>query len=140
MPKHLRVLTAALALGLAAVWLLSCSKKNPASPAPPAGELNGSLAAGGGAYAHKFTSVGSFNYHCSVHPGCGGLSGTIVVIAASGTISNHVLAIAQSGGSPAGPYGGGTCSSISLQRDTVFVGDTVTWTNNSPLPHTVASQ
>ena len=139
MPKHLRVLTAALALGLAAVWLLSCSKKNPASPAPPTGVLNGSLAAGGGTYAHTFTTAGSFNYHCSVHPGCGGLSGTIVVIPAGGTISNPVLAITQSGGS-SDPYTGGTCSSISLQRDTVFVGDTVTWTNNSPLPHTVTSQ
>src|SRR5437016_14237284 len=99
MPKHLRVLTAALALGLAAVWLLSCSKKNPASPAPPTGVLNGSLAAGGGTYAHTFTTAGSFNYHCSVHPGCGGLSGTIVVIPAGGTISNPVLAITQSGGS-----------------------------------------
>ncbi|HEY6194700.1 MAG TPA: hypothetical protein VI504_06610 [Candidatus Eisenbacteria bacterium] len=140
MPKHLRILTAALALGLAAVWLLSCSKKNPASPTPPPGELNGSLAAGGGQYAHKFNTAGSFNYHCSVHPSCGSLAGTIVVIAPGGTIMNHVLAITQSGGSPGDIYTSGTCSSISPQRDTVFVGDMVIWTNNSPLPHTVTSQ
>jgi hypothetical protein len=137
MSKPLRILTAALALLLATVWLISCNK-NPSSPAPPPAELSGSLAPGA-SYLHTFTKAGTFNYRCSVHPSCGGLTGTIVVIAPGGTIRNHVLAITQSGGS-SDPYTGGTCSSVSLQRDTVFVGDTVSWTNNSPLPHTVTSQ
>ena len=104
---------------------------------PVPGELNGSLPGTGNQYVHAFSTAGTFNYKCTIHPSCGSLQGTIVVIALGGTIQNHVLAITQSGGS-SGPYGG-SCSSLSLQRDTVFVGEQVTWTNDSPLPHTVTS-
>jgi len=103
-----------------------------------AGELNGSLPTTGSQYAHTFASAGVFNYKCTIHPTCASLAGTIVVLAPGGVIQNRVLAITQSGGS-SGPYGS-TCASLSLQRDSVFVGDQVTWTNNSPLPHTVTSQ
>ena len=134
------------------VWLLaavtvSCSKSNGStSPgygttgggggaAPP--ELNGNLAPTGGSYAHMFNTAGTFNYHCTIHPSCTGLAGTIVVVAAATGIQNRQLAISQSGGS-GGVYG--TCSALSVSRDTVHVGDTVTWTNNSPVQHTVVSQ
>ena len=140
MTKLLRVQQGALALCVIAACLLSCSsnssKKNPTKPGP-GGELNGSLASGG-QYAHTFANAGTFNYKCTIHPTCATLAGTIVVLAPGGAIQNRVLSITQNGGS-SGPYGS-TCSSLSLQRDSVFVGDQVTWTNNSPLPHTVTSQ
>lgn len=100
-------------------------------------ELNGNLAAGGGSYSHMFNSAGTFNYHCTIHPGCTGLAGTIVVVASGVAIQNRALAISQSGGS-SGVYA--TCSALSVSRDSVHVGDTVTWTNNSPVQHTVVTQ
>ena len=143
MPKILRVLPGALALCLVAAWIVSCSKSNPTksyptNPGGGGGELNGSLASTGSQYAHTFANAGTFNYKCTIHPTCSSLMGKIVVIAPGGSIQNRVLAITQTGGS-SGPYGG-TCSSLSLQLDSVFVADQVTWTNNSPLPHTVTSQ
>jgi hypothetical protein len=123
---------------LAGLTAAGCnSKSNPAGPAR-GGELNGSLAAFSGQYAHTFAKAGTFNYSCTIHPSCGSLAGTIVVIAPGGSIQNHVLGISLSGGS-SGPYGS-TCSSLSLQRDSVFVGDQITWSNTSPFPHTVVSQ
>jgi len=136
------VLGGAVALFLTAAWLWSCSKNNPAYPTNPGNpgggaELNGSLSSTGSQYAHTFAKAGTFNYKCTIHPSCASLAGTIVVLAPGGAIQHRVLAITQSGGS-SGPYGS-TCSSLSLQRDSVFVGDQVTWTNNSSLPHTVTS-
>jgi plastocyanin len=134
----------ALAVCLMTVWLAACTKSS--SPTPPTGgggapvELSGNLAAGVGTYAHTFNAPGTFNYHCTIHPGCGGLAGTIVVVDPATAIQHRVLAISQSGGS-AGVYGSpGTCSALSVSRDTVHTGDTVTWTNNSPLSHNVVSQ
>ena len=142
MLRTLRILLAATALCLVSACLLSCAKQssptNPVGGSGGGGELNGSLATTGSQYAHTFTKVGTFNYRCSVHPTCAGLTGTIVVLAAGGAIQNCVLSITQSGGS-SGTYGS-TCAGLSLQRDTVFVGNVVTWTNNSPFPHTVTSQ
>ena len=136
---NLRVLPRVLALCLAAAWLLSCSKSSSTTPTNPGGvvELNGSLATTGSQYAHTFANAGTFNYKCTIHPSCTSLAGTVVVLAPGGAIQNRVLSITQSGGS-SGAYG--SCASLSLQRDSVFVGDQVTWTNNSPLPHTVTSQ
>jgi len=139
MPKHLRVLPGALALCVGVVCIFSC-KSTPTKPMTtnPGGELNGSLPSTGSQYAHIFASAGTFNYKCTIHPTCASLAGTIVVLAPGGVIQNRVLAITQSGGS-SGPYGS-TCASLSLQRDSVFVGDQITWTDNSSLPHTVTSQ
>ena len=141
MSKLLRVLPGALLLCLVAVCLFSC-KKTPTKPMttnPGAGgELNGSLPSTGSQYAHTFAKAGTFNYKCTIHPTCASLAGAIVVLAPGTVIQNRVLGINQSGGS-SGPYGS-TCASLSLQLDSVLVGDQVTWTNNSPLPHTVTSQ
>ena len=140
MPRIFRTPSVALALCLVIAVLLSCSKDSPTKPsgAVVAGELGGNLTAAGGQYAHVFGNAGVFSYRCSIHPTCSSLAGTIVVLAPGSAILNRVLSINQSGGS-SGPYGS-SCSSLSLQRDTVMVGDQVTWTNNSPLPHTVTSQ
>jgi hypothetical protein len=124
-----------VAIACFAALLGSC--KSSTAPKVVSGELNGSLAPAA-QYAHTFNTAGTFNYHCTIHPGCASLAGKVVVIPPGGVVLNRVLAITQSGGS-SGPYGS-TCSSLSLQVDTVFVGDQVTWTNNSPFPHTVTSQ
>lgn len=139
MPKTFCTVPGALAICLLAGWLSSCSKSSPTYQTAPGGggELNGSLPTTGTQYAHTFANAGTFNYKCTVHPSCLSLTGTIVVLAPGAAIQNRALNITQSGGS-SGVYG--TCSSLSLQRDTVLVGDKVTWTNNSPLPHTVTSQ
>jgi hypothetical protein len=137
MLDHLRRLPPILALLFLSAFALSCTKHNLTKPGA-GGELNGSLPTTGSQYAHMFTTAGTFNYHCTIHPTCLGLAGSIVVIAPGGTILNHVLGITLSGGT-SGPYGA-SCSGLSLAVDSVFVGDTVTWTNNSPFAHTVTSR
>ena len=121
MSKSALVGALAIVAGLTTVYLVSCSKSgsSPTNPyggntgggggAPP--ELNGSLAAGGGIYSHVFNTAGTFNYHCTIHPSCLSLAGTIVVVAAGTGIQNSTLAISQSGGS-SGTYG--TCSALSV--------------------------
>jgi len=146
MTRSSTVLSLAVGICLSAAMLASCSKKSSTSPGygntgggggNNALELNGSLSASGGSYAHMFNTAGMFNYHCTIHPTCTGLAGTIVVVATGTGILNKALAISQSGGS-GDPYP--TCSGLSVPRDTVHVGDTVTWTNNSTVAHTVVSQ
>ena len=141
MSKIASFLSLAVAVWVSAALLASC-KSNSTSPCygntggggggGGALELNGNLPASGGGYSHMFNTAGAFNYHCTLHPSCASLAGTIVVVAAGTAIQNRVLAISQNGG----VY----CSSLSVPRDTVQVGDTVTWTNNSALQHTVVSQ
>ena len=144
MSRFASVLSLAVAVWVSAALLASCSK-NSSSPGygntgggggGGALELNGNLPASGGGYSHMFNTAGTFNYHCTIHPSCASLAGTIVVVPVGTAIQNRLLAISQSGGS-SGVYG--TCSGLSVLRDTVQVGDTVTWTNNSPNPHTVVS-
>jgi plastocyanin len=129
-------------LALAALAVVSCTKKTtPMSPAPINAplELNGSLSTTSSQYMHTFTTAGAFNYECTVHPSCASLMGTIVVVADSIPIAtaHHDQSITLDGGS-SGPYGS-TCSALSVQLDSVHVGEQVTWTNNSTLPHTVVS-
>ena len=136
MSKSHALVPLAFAVCLLAAWLVACNKKdNPVSPPPP-GELNGSLAGGGGTFSHTFASAGTFNYHCSIHPSCTSLAGSIVVVAPGTPIQNRVLSISQSGGGGIYP----SCSTLSVSRDTVQVGDSVTWTNSSPYQHTVVSE
>lgn len=119
---------------------MSCSGGGPGYVTQQQGaELSGSLSTTGAQYQHTFASAGTFNYYCSVHPSCASLNGRIVVVAAGVSIENRVLALSLTGGSAGGPYGGATCSALSLAVDSVHVGDQVTWTNSSPLPHTVVS-
>jgi hypothetical protein len=103
------------------------------------GELSGSLPSNGSVYSHTFTTAGKFDYLCTIHPSCASLHGTVYVVAPSTSIMNPSMALSFSGGSSGG-YGGGTCSGLSRNVDSVHVGDQVVWTNNSTLPHTVTSQ
>ena len=142
MSRSSAALSLALAAGLLTAWLASCKSNDTTSPGYGGGgggatpELNGNLPTTGSTYSHTFATAGSFGYHCSVHPSCALLMGTIVVVAPGTGIKDRILAISQDGGS-GGPYG--SCSALSVQRDTVYVGDTITWTNNSPVAHTVVS-
>ena len=131
-----------LASLLVVAWVASCSSKGgptaPGTTAPP-GELSGPMNATGSQYAHMFNAAGTFNYLCTIHNGCGGLHGTIVVVSPGTGIQNRLLALSIDGGSAGGVYVGATCSALSNARDTVHVGDQVTWTNNSTLAHNVTS-
>ena len=96
----------------------------------------------GSQYQHLFATAGTFNYHCTIHPACTSLNGTIHVVPVAIGIQRSTLAISFTGGTvgTGGIYGTpGTCSSLSVASDSVHVGDVVTWTNSSPLPHVVAS-
>jgi len=145
MSRSSAVLSLAVVMWLLVALLASC-KSNSTSPGYGSTggggtggtpELNGDLTASGGNYTHTFNTAGTFNYHCTIHPSCTGLAGTIVVVAPGTGIQNRLLAISQNGGS-GGVYG--TCSALSVSRDTVHVGDAVTWTNNATVEHTVVSQ
>jgi len=115
--------------------LVSC--KSSTKPVTVTGELNsGTIGASGGVFLHTFATLGSFRYKCVIHPSCTSLQGTIVVVSAGALIPTSTLSLNYTGGS-SGTYS--VCSSLSQPADTVHVGDTVTWTNNSPLPHTVST-
>lgn len=138
------LLVALLLLSVVAAWLVSCSQKGSTyatQPNPPAAnaELNGNLSTSGTQYGHTFSTAGTFHYHCSLHPTCSALAGTVVVVAPGTLVPSRQLSLSFTGGGT-DPYGYATCSALSPQLDTVFVGDHVTWTNNSALPHTVVSQ
>lgn len=126
------------AFGLAALvvvgWLASC-KGNSTNPITTPGELaSPTIAATGGVFLHTFSTQGNFPFHCTIHPSCTTLQGHIIVVDPSIPIPSKTLSITFAGGTA-----GYTCSALSVQTDTVHVGDTITWTNNSPLPHTVTS-
>ena len=102
----------------------------------PAGkELDsGNIAATGGTFHHTFSTAGAFNYFCTIHPSCPKLAGTIVVLPSSSPVPiTRTLAISQT------ELAGGSCYTLSTQLDSVRVGETVTWTNDSDAPHTVTS-
>ena len=127
------VVTAALLAG----GLVSCKNSYGTNPQPVTGELNsGTIAGSGGAFGHMFSTAGSFRYKCNIHPSCVSLQGVIVVVSPSTLIPTKTLSLNYTGGS-SGTYA--VCSTLSQPTDSVHVGDTVTWTNNSPLPHTVST-
>lgn len=137
-----RISQAILAVVVSGVLLVSCKGGGgytTTTTRPPAnGELSGNLATTGSHYAHTFAAVGTYPYYCSLHPSCTGLAGTMVVVAGGTLIQHRLLEIAQTGGG-VDAYGYATCASLSVSADTVLVGDEVTWTNNSPVPHNVTS-
>src|SRR5690348_6192795 len=99
MSRSSTVLSLAVVVWLSAALIVSC-KSNSTSPGygntggggGGALELNGSLSASGGVYSHQFNTAGTFNYKCTIHPGCASLMGTIVTVAPGTGILNKVLA------------------------------------------------
>jgi plastocyanin len=122
-------------LALAALVLTSCnsSSDNTGNPGPGV-ELSSGTLNNGDTFQHKFNAAGSFPYKCTIHGSCTGLFGTVVVVGASTPIqaANHTLAVSQGDG--------GGCFTLSSSLDSVHVGETVTWTNHSQVPHNVITR
>jgi plastocyanin len=74
----------------------------------------------GGTYSYTFSTVGTFQYHCSLHPEM-----TAKVIVTSTTTSTAAVSINNMLYSPA--------------TITVSAGTIITWTNNDSVEHTVTS-
>ena len=123
-------LTLALAISVSA-FLLSCKSSD--SPTNSGGGGGGGggrefvspdLSGSGGSFTHVFDSAKVIPYYCKYHggPGGSGMSG-VITVNAGGTPSSHSYSIVVS-----------TLPSFAIDE-----GDTVTWTNNSGLLHTVES-
>ena len=78
----------------------------------------------GASYTHVFTTAQVVPYYCKYHGGPGGvgMSG-VITVTAGGTPSKHAFSI----------------TGMTLPTTSVDVMDTVTWTNNTALVHTVTS-
>ncbi len=112
--------TAVLLVGAAGLW--SCSKSN--SPTAPGGGgpvLDSGDFGQGQTYTHTFTAAGSYPYHCIHHAP---MTGSVTVTASS-TDSLVIVSI--------------TSSTSPFPPATVRPGGTVTWTNDTPMVHTVTS-
>ncbi len=114
--------TAVLLVASAGIW--SCSKSS--SPtAPPGGgggpELDSGDFGQGQAYTHRFTTAGSFPYHCIHHAP---MTGSVTVTPSS-TDTLVIVSI--------------TSSTSPFPPATVRPGGTVVWTNDTPMVHTVTS-
>jgi len=118
-----------VALGLIfAAGILSCSSDKNSNPAgTPMGSsrefVSGNMS-NGASYTHVFKTAKSVPYYCRYHGAAGGvgMSG-VITVAAGGTPSSIDFSITSS----------------TLQSATIDVGDTVTWTNNTGIVHTVES-
>ena len=117
--------------GLAAVVLVvaiaavpACSKKDDKTTnPPPAKELNSAALGMSATYVHTFNSVGTFPYHCTIHPS---MTATVTVTSGGPTTPLAIGITLATGFNPASP--------------TVGVGTVVTWTNNDATnSHTVTS-
>jgi plastocyanin len=121
-----------LSLAGAIFAVTSCSSS---SNSNPYGNNNGGggpifesgTVAPGGSYSHPFMTAGLFPYHCKFHGAAGGsgMSGTIFVKAGGSPSVDTVIMTSVFTFSPA--------------HDTVDVGDTVMWLNNSSMDHTATS-
>ncbi|MEW6051817.1 MAG: hypothetical protein AB1644_12260 [Candidatus Zixiibacteriota bacterium] len=115
-------------LGLiAAMGILGCSSDSNSTGGGGGGggrEFVSGDMGNGQSYQHVFTKSGSFPYYCRYHGGAGGvgMAGTITV-SGSGSASLHAFSITNN----------------TLQSTTIDVGDTVRWTNNTVVTHTVES-
>ncbi len=127
-----RILLTALALMLIGI-VVGCSSKNNSNPTGPSGGggmggggpefVSGDMQAGA-SFTHVFKTAKVIPYYCKYHGGPGGvgMAGVITVVT-GGTPKSLDLNI----------------TGFTLPTVTVHVMDTVTWTNNTQLLHTVQS-
>jgi len=76
-----------------------------------------------GTYSHKFTTAGTYLYHCSLHPN---MQGTVIV-SASAPAADSVQAVSI------------TNFAFGPNSVTIAVNGRVAWTNNGGMNHTVTS-
>jgi plastocyanin len=121
------------------------------------GSFDSGVVNGGGRYARRFASAGTFRYFCQIHTD---MTGTVVVPTASGSVpaprpaapkppaSGSGAGAGAGGGSAAVPPGPGRPGSARVNvvdfaftpaRLSVHVGDTVSWVNTGQSPHTVTA-
>ncbi|MDH3470732.1 MAG: cupredoxin domain-containing protein, partial [Acidimicrobiia bacterium] len=115
----------------------------------------------GKTYRRTFSSSGTYDYFCSIHPGMVGTvnvltsSGTLPAGAAGTTVSNSVAGLLARALIPQGSAEVGVASSADgpsswladiIDFDfepailTVEPGDAITWTNRGEIPHTVTAR
>ncbi len=121
-----RVRTLSILIAIAALF---CACSDSSSPSGGGGGGAREFASGdlnlNQSYTHVFMSAKSVPYYCRYHggPGGAGMSG-VITVKAGGTPSKLNLSIT---------------SSSTLPSATIDVGDTITWTNNQSIKHTVES-
>lgn len=125
--RSLIVLSLAGAIFTVMTGCSSSSNSNPYGGGGGGPIFESGTVAPGGSYSYVFMTAGLFPYHCKFHGAAGGsgMSGTIVV-KAGGTPSLDIVSMTS----------GFTFSPV---HDTVDVGDTVKWVNNSSMDHTATS-
>lgn len=78
----------------------------------------------GQSYTHIFTTAKEIPYFCKYHGGPGGMGMSgVITVTAGGTPSKHTFSITGN----------------TLPSTTIDVMDTITWTNNDAMVHTVES-
>jgi plastocyanin len=127
---HRTMVRGAVVLMAAAALLSGCSSSSNNSVGSGGGGggrefVSGDLAGNGASFSHVFTTAKSVPYYCRYHGGPGGvgMSGTITVTASTATPVKHSFSI----------------TAMTLPSTTINVMDTVVWTNNSGMVHTVES-
>ena len=102
---------------------------NPAGGGGGGGTIfsSGDLAGSGGTFSHTFTATGTIHYHCRHHGDSGGvgMSGVITVTSPGQYYTAKTVDV--------------TITASSLPNLSIKNGDTVRWTNNSGVTHTVQS-
>ena len=118
----------ALVLALGSVIVGCSSGKNSSPTGPASGGSGHEFTSGdiqpGHSYTHVFMNAKVIPYYCRYHGGPGGvgMSG-VITVTAGGTPSSHSFSI----------------TGMTLPTMSIDVADTVTWTNNSGVVHTVQS-
>jgi plastocyanin len=128
MKSALGKLLLVLALSVTAI-ILGCSS-NSSSPTNSGGSGGGTkeFASGdltsGQSFSHVFATAKSVPYFCRYHGSAGGIGmAGVITVTAGGTPTKHVFSIASS----------------TLPTMSIHVMDTVMWTNNTAMVHTVES-
>jgi plastocyanin len=118
-----------IALGLIlAAAVVGCSSNKDSNPVKSPGGTTHEFASGdlstGESFTHVFMTAKSVPYFCRYHGSAGGVGmAGVITVTAGGTPSSHAYSITNS----------------TLPSATIDVGDTVTWTNNTAILHTVES-